>query len=407
MHRTGQSRAMKRISLIIISIALSWLCHADNHSENIKSNINNNLEKNIELNYNNDSDSAGRKFSAEDKLEAIKQALVDLALDSNIKINSKAYLDDEGILHESNTITSDVEIRGVRVESYVREKAGINTAKLRADLISDETCPGNRYGLVREAVVQVNKNFKNHRVGNHYLNEINEKLENTVVDKLSSVEGWAVSGFSVEEPYYMRLVSGRPGNHAAYRIEISTRLLPNKADKSHTFNTAIRKMNVFNRKKSDFLPSQQLEVNITLLHVDVMAPLWKKSYSLLYPSEPVGYVRTALPNKFQDELSRAAESLILEMQQVFECRLEYFKIEKAAVGEKGFVLRGGSFNGISEGDQFLLSKNPKILSQKRGSTSLAGLALAEVEFVEARKAKLIQIAGPDIPDLARYVALPF
>ena len=100
---------------------------------------------------------------------------------------------------------------------------------MRADLISDETCPGNRYGLVREAVVQVNKNFKNHRVGNHYLNEINEKLENTVVDKLSSVEGWAVSGFSVEEPYYMRLVSGRPGNHAAYRIEISTRLLPNQS----------------------------------------------------------------------------------------------------------------------------------------------------------------------------------
>mgnify|MGYP007000317934 len=150
-----------------------------------------------------------------------------------------------------------------------------------------------------------------------------------------------------------------------------------------------------------------LEVNITLLHVDIMAPLWKKSYSLLYPSEPVGYVRTALPNKFQDELSRAAESLILEMQQVFECRLEYFKIEKAAVGEKGFVLRGGSFNGISEGDQFLLSKNPKVLSQKLGNTSLAGLALAEVEFVEARKAKLIQIAGPDIPDLVKYVALPF
>ena len=316
-------------------------------------------------------------------------------------------MDSEGVLHESNTMTSDVEIRGVRVESYIREKAGINTAKLRADLISDKTCPGNRYGLVREAVVQVNKNFKNHRVGNHYLNEINEQLENTVVDKLSSVEGWAVSGFSVEEPYYMRLVSGRPGNHAAYRIEISTRLLPNKSGGRDPFDKAIRKFNIFKAKKTDLLPSQQLEVNITLLHVDIMAPLWKKSYSLLYPSEPVGYVRTALPNKFQDELSRAAESLILEMQQVFECRLEYFKIEKAAVGEKGFVLRGGSFNGISEGDQFLLSKNPKVLSQKLGNTSLAGLALAEVEFVEARKAKLIQIAGPDIPDLVKYVALPF
>ena len=403
----GWYRAMKTIPLIVISIALSWLCHADNHNFKEKNTIDNNLEIDYESTYNIDNTSTATQFSAEDKLEAIKQALVDLALDSNIKINSKAYLDSGGILHESNTITSDIEVRGVRIESYVREKAGINTAKLRADLISDETCPGNRYGLVREAVVQVNKNFKNHRVGNHYLNEINETLENTVVDKLSSVEGWAVSGFSVEEPYYMRLVSGRPGNHAAYRIEISTRLLPNKAGESDPFDAAIRKINVFRQKKSDFLPSQQLEVNITLSHVDIMAPLWRKSYSLRNPSEPVGYVRTALPNKFQDELSRAAESLILEMQQVFECRLEYFKIEKASVGEKGFVLKAGSFNGISEGDQFLLSKNPKILSQKRGSTSLNGLALAEVEFVEARKAKLIQIAGPDIPDLARYVALPF
>ena len=204
----------------------------------------------------------------------------------------------------------------------------------------------------------------------------------------------------------MRLVSGRPGNYAAYRIEISTRLLPNNS-KKYPFEKAVRKINIFSQKKGQYLPSQQLEVNITLRHVDVMAPLWKKSYSLVYPSEPVGYMRTSLPDKFQDELSRAAESLILEMQQVFECRLEYFKIEKAAVGEKGFVLRGGSFNGISEGDQFLLSKNPKILGQKVKKNSLAGLALAEVELVEARRAKLKQIAGPDIPDLAKYVALPF
>ena len=81
--------------------------------------------------------------------------------------------------------------------------------------------------------------------------------------------------------------------------------------------------------------------------------------------------------------------------------------QKANVGEKGFLLKGGSFNGISEGDQFLLSKNPKILSQKFDKNSLAGLALAEVELVEARQAKLIQIAGPDITDMAKYVALPF
>ena len=391
--------------LLTLTLCLPLMISATDH-EDIKLNKNNNLEILSKNKYSNNKERSPNDLYAEDKLEAIKQALVDLALNSNIKIHSKAYLDDKGILHESSTMTTDMEIRGVRVESYVREKAGVNTAKLRADLISDRSCPGNRYGLIREAVVQVNKNFKNHRVGNHYLNEINEQLENTVVDKLSSVEGWAVSGFSVEEPYYMRLVSGRPGNYAAYRIEISTRLLPNK-NRTAPLERAVKKINVFKSKKGQFLPSQHLEVNIVLRHVDVMAPLWKKSYSLLYPSEPVGYVRTSLPDEFQDELSGAAESLIGEMQQVFDCRLEYFKIQKANVGEKGFLLKGGSFNGISEGDQFLLSKNPKILSQKFDKNSLAGLALAEVELVEARQAKLIQIAGPDITDMAKYVALPF
>ena len=123
-------------------------------------------------------------------------------------------------------MTSNAKVRGVRVLSYVKAAAGIAEANLNANVLSDKSCPGGRSTLTREAVVQVAQNYKNHRVGNHYLNEINELLENTVVDKLSSVEGWSVSGFSVEEPYYMRLVSGRPGNHAAYRIEIYSRLLP-------------------------------------------------------------------------------------------------------------------------------------------------------------------------------------
>ena len=145
------------------------------------------------------------------RLESIKQALVDITLGSEIELSSAAYLDDSGVLRETSVMTTNAKVRGVRVLSYVKAAAGIAEAELNAEVLSDKSCPGVRSSLIREAVVQVAQNYKNHRVGNHYLNEINELLENTVVDKLSSVEGWSVSGFSVEEPYYMRLVSGRPG----------------------------------------------------------------------------------------------------------------------------------------------------------------------------------------------------
>ncbi|MGB2154474.1 MAG: hypothetical protein ACPHVT_03300, partial [Porticoccaceae bacterium] len=38
--------------------------------------------------------------SAERKLEAIKQALVDLALDTDLRLDSAAFLDSLGVLHE-------------------------------------------------------------------------------------------------------------------------------------------------------------------------------------------------------------------------------------------------------------------------------------------------------------------
>ena len=348
-----------------------------------------------ELNY------SGGTSDAEQRLESVKQALVDLTLGSEIELSSAAYLDESGVLHESSLMTSNAKIRGIRVLSYVKAAAGITETELNAEILSDQSCPGSRRTLTREAVVQVAQNYKNHRVGNHYLNEINELLENTVVDKLSSVEGWSVSGFSVEEPYYMRLVSGRPGNHAAYKIEINSRLLP-----------GLKKINSrfwpqsFN-KSAKMLPARQLEVEIILKHKDSVAPLWQKSYSLKYPKEEAAYIKTSLPDKFQDELARAAESLIVEMQEVFKCRVEYFKISTAGVGESGFVLQAGSFNGVREGDQFLLSDNPAILKKALSKKGLVGLGLGEIKRVGERTATLRQIAGPPIYDLSRYIALPF
>ncbi|MEC9248376.1 MAG: hypothetical protein VX986_05095 [Pseudomonadota bacterium] len=343
----------------------------------------------------------GGTSEAERRLESVKQALVDITLGSEIELSSAAYLDDSGVLHESSVMTSNAKIRGIRVLSYVKAAAGITEAELNAEILSDQSCPGSRSTLIREAVVQVSKNYKNHRVGNHYLNEINELLENTVVDQLSSVEGWSVAGFSIEEPYYMRLVSGRPGNHAAYRIEINSRLLPGIQETE----SGLWSKYVGRAKKR--LPARLVEVEIMLTHRDSVAPLWQKSYSLKYPEEEAGYIKTSLPDKFQDELAKAAESLIVEMQEVFKCRVEYFKISKAGSGSVGFVLQAGSFNGVRAGDQFLLSDNSAILDQALSKEGLSGLALGEIDRVDERTATLRQIAGPPLYDLSRYIALPF
>ena len=93
-------------------------------------------------------------LSASDKLQAVKQALVDLALETDVKLGSTAYLDAAGVLHESSILSSDSLVRGVRVLSYL-EEAGIAIAKVDASILSDPSCPGSRPEIRREASVRV------------------------------------------------------------------------------------------------------------------------------------------------------------------------------------------------------------------------------------------------------------
>ena len=74
-------------------------------------------------------------FSPEQKLEAIKHALVDLALGTEISLGSAAFIDSKGILHESSHMTTQGNIRGVRVLSYL-EEAGGPIANVEAAMLS-------------------------------------------------------------------------------------------------------------------------------------------------------------------------------------------------------------------------------------------------------------------------------
>ena len=58
-------------------------------------------------------------LSPEEKLLAIKNSLVNLALGSKVRLGAAAFVDTYGMLYESSTITSDINVSGVRVMSYL------------------------------------------------------------------------------------------------------------------------------------------------------------------------------------------------------------------------------------------------------------------------------------------------
>jgi hypothetical protein len=55
------------------------------------------------------------------ELEAIRQALLQTALNSPLRVRSMSWIDGQGRLQESAQFSSDTQVRGVRVESYVND----------------------------------------------------------------------------------------------------------------------------------------------------------------------------------------------------------------------------------------------------------------------------------------------
>ena len=85
-------------------------------------------------------------------LSAFKQRALDAALESGARVKGVAYLDEQGRLHERAMFSSEADVRGIQVESYLDAMGGQNA--LDAIRVSDEarcqlwTGSGSESGLV-------------------------------------------------------------------------------------------------------------------------------------------------------------------------------------------------------------------------------------------------------------------
>ena len=76
---------------------------------------------------------ADDKLSADERLEALRQSLLDEALSGEIDIVSSAYVGSDGQMHESAYITANKSVRGVRVAEYLNPEPTSSPAPPRRE----------------------------------------------------------------------------------------------------------------------------------------------------------------------------------------------------------------------------------------------------------------------------------
>ena len=391
---------------------------------------------------------ATETFSAEEKLEAIKQALVDLAMESEVTLGSAAYIDSQGVLHESALMSSNSQVRGVRVLSYL-EEAGIPVARVEASMLSDRTCPGARPELRREALLRTGHRGVNKRLGDHYLSEVATLSKEVVMTALAGSTAWTARPEVRYASNYDNLVSGGSSERIPYRFDVTISEHNPAAVERHQMFDVIDYGASMGKAALDFAfgysewtgmagafwgvlpmldedagsssstfplrkavgyyslsmlpayarsvapwPSANLDYELVIVDRKREMPLWRKTLTLSYPRLPKGFTKSDMPPEFRHQIMLATEQMMAEATASMTCTAQYYHLSNAD-GERGVAtINAGSLAGVRLGDQFLLSSDPNILNAAVNAAALSSLALARVESVNRHTAVLKHIAGP-------------
>jgi len=363
---------------------------------------------------------------ADRRLEAIKQALIDLSLGSELQLSSSAYVDARGVLHESSLVTSQSQVRGVRVLSYL-EESGITSVSLDAIMAASE-CAISRPDLRRQVLVTVNYGEGNPRLGDHYMSEVAALSQHSVAAALSDSANWAVveqqrfasryhqkmaASNNLEPPFELQLTLGEALPRRASRAQINQYLSNQSA--GALFETGA-KISALSDRQS--WPSKTLAWDLRLIDPLLGKVILAENGKINYPSQNRGYSKSYLPGRFVRELSTLSQSFVAAVDDILQCLPRYYHVSHSGrhgsfsgqlvsgrqsdSPEQGleFKINGGRIAGVQIGDQFLLSRTPQITGEGASLDDIEKLVLAEVQEVNRHSAMLMPIAGQHRPSAA-------
>ncbi len=366
---------------------------------------------------------SGAASEADRRLDAIKQALVDLSLGSELRLATSAYVDERGVLHESSLVTSQAQIRGVRVLAYLQE-AGMTTASLEAAMATSE-CAVKRPGLKRQVLVSVDHGLVDPRLGGHYLSEIAALARHNISSELSGSSSWSVVQAQTFASRYHQKMAASAGSQPPLELQISLREEQRKpalniVEMERYISQQGAKALFWSGSKIPAIanrqpwPSQLLSWNLRLIDPVLGEVILVEEGKIDYPSLQRGYHKAELPVQFVQQLSAVSTRFVARADEVLKCQAPYYHVSAGARpadddsnAGKRMKINAGSVAGVQVGDQFLLSRTPQITGRGARLNDIEDLVLAEVSTVSPQSATLVAVAGQAAKTLTNYVAIHF
>lgn len=324
----------------------------------------------------------------EQRLEAIRAALVEAAMKSNTRVSTSSWMDTRGALLELNRFSSEIRLRDIQIGQY-KKTNNVETVELSnrtLESVAAVSCTAPRARSPIRHVMRVSLDLASSIAPeHHYLaQKIGFAARQHALQASSQTQHWRLMTDAAYKRTYERLIYGQGEESVQWSLQLT--VLP-------------ARVNLNTGDHPAFILAWQVQSGPN-------KPVWFGAQNLLFGvTIPKSYGTPKLDVDTLSSIEMTVNNMVKELDRQLACDPQSFAVEKNEDGQ--LVLHAGKTSGLRVGDQIVLADARLLPGRAIESGALDAAVLAEVKSVSDYQAEIRQVAGKKQTFQGGWVAWPF
>lgn len=329
-----------------------------------------------------------QELKPEQRLEAIRAALVEAAMKSNTRVSTSSWMDTRGALLELNRFSSEIRLRDIQIGQYKKtnDVEKVELSKSTLESISPVSCIAPRARSPIRHVMRVSLDLASSIAPeHHYLaQKIGFAARQQALLASAQTQHWRLMTDAAYKRTYERLIYGQGEESVQWSLQLT--VLPARVNLNTGDNPA-------------FILAWQVQPGPN-------KPVWFGAQNLLFGvTIPSAYGTPKLDVDTLTSIEMTVNNMVKELDRQLACDPQSFAVEKNEDGQ--LVLQAGRTSGLRVGDQIVLADARVLPGRAIESGALDAAVLAEVKSVTDYQAEIRQVAGKKQTFQGGWVAWPF
>lgn len=328
-------------------------------------------------------------LSAQERLNAIRSAMVEAAMKSNTRVSATSWMESDGKLRELNRFSSEIKLRDLQVAQYVRDAGQQPRVELALtngiEAVQPGRCEAPQAKAALRQVMTVDLDLSAGLPPSklYPAQQLGFVARQELMQAAARSERWRLIGFQPHANMYERLQHGHGEEHLQWHAQLSVTPVPlaGVSDDYSAFGLTLQ-VNGPGQKQAWFLAEEVVIPSLT-------------AHSQGTPKIDADTRAT---------IARAVVTMTEQLDKQLACDPQTFTVTQV---NGRLSLNAGSNAGLRVGDKLMIA-DPSVLPRHTLEPgALDAAVLAEVKSVSSYKAEIKQVAGTKQKFNGAWVAWPY